>query len=78
MQENHNNILSSRYRQIAAQLAGIDVVGVPRPHESFDEGSVHCYTRVKSMIQLVSQLLPSSSEKACSQRADLSVMRDHR
>jgi pilus assembly protein CpaE len=26
MQENHNNILSSRYRQIAAQLAGLDVV----------------------------------------------------
>ena len=28
MQENHNNILSSRYRQIAAQLAGLDVVPV--------------------------------------------------
>src|SRR5215471_5152468 len=26
MQENHNNILSSRYRQIAAQLAGLDIV----------------------------------------------------
>jgi pilus assembly protein CpaE len=26
MQENHSNILSSRYRQIAAQLAGLDVV----------------------------------------------------
>ena len=26
MQENHNNILGSRYRQIAAQLAGLDVV----------------------------------------------------
>ena len=36
------------------------------------------YTRVKSMDQLVSQLLPSSSEKACSQRAELPVMRDHR
>ena len=36
------------------------------------------YTRVKSMYQLVSQLLPSSSEKACSQRAVLPVMRDHR
>jgi hypothetical protein len=23
--ENHNNLLSSRYRQIAAQLAGLDV-----------------------------------------------------
>jgi pilus assembly protein CpaE len=30
MQENHNNLLSSRYRQIAAQLAGIDVVGVQK------------------------------------------------
>ena len=38
----------------------------------------HSYTHVKSMNQLVSQLLPSSSEKACSQRADFSVMRDHR
>jgi pilus assembly protein CpaE len=26
MQENHNNVLTSRYRQIAAQLAGLDVV----------------------------------------------------
>jgi len=26
LQENHNNVLSSRYRQIAAQLAGLDVV----------------------------------------------------
>jgi pilus assembly protein CpaE len=26
LQENHNNILSSRYRQIAAQLAGLDVL----------------------------------------------------
>jgi pilus assembly protein CpaE len=30
MQENHNNLLSSRYRQIAAQLAGIDIVGVQK------------------------------------------------
>jgi pilus assembly protein CpaE len=30
MQENHNNLLTSRYRQIAAQLAGIDVVGVQK------------------------------------------------
>jgi pilus assembly protein CpaE len=30
MQENHNNILSSRYRQIAAQLAGLDVVPVTK------------------------------------------------
>ena len=29
------------------------------------------------MYHLVSQLLPSSSENACSQRAVLSVMRDH-
>jgi pilus assembly protein CpaE len=26
LQENHNNVLSNRYRQIAAQLAGLDVV----------------------------------------------------
>jgi len=26
LQENHNNVLSSRYRQIAAQLAGLDLV----------------------------------------------------
>jgi CO dehydrogenase nickel-insertion accessory protein CooC1 len=30
MQENHNNLLSSRYRQIAAQLAGLDVVATPK------------------------------------------------
>jgi pilus assembly protein CpaE len=30
LQENHNNILSSRYRQIAGQLAGLDVVTSPR------------------------------------------------
>jgi pilus assembly protein CpaE len=30
MQENHNNLLSSRYRQIAAQLAGMDVVGLQK------------------------------------------------
>src|SRR5476651_1713424 len=35
------------------------------------------YTRVKSMIQLVSQLAPASVEKACYQRADSSVIRDH-
>jgi hypothetical protein len=28
------------------------------------------------MIQLVSQVLPSSTEKACSQRADVSVTSD--
>jgi pilus assembly protein CpaE len=30
LQENHNNILSSRYRQIAAQLAGLDVVPITK------------------------------------------------
>jgi pilus assembly protein CpaE len=30
LQENHNNILSSRYRQIAAQLAGLDLVAQPK------------------------------------------------
>jgi pilus assembly protein CpaE len=30
LQENHNNVLSSRYRQIAAQLAGLDVVTSPK------------------------------------------------
>jgi len=30
LQENHNNVLSSRYRQIAAQLAGLDVVPSPK------------------------------------------------
>jgi pilus assembly protein CpaE len=30
LQENHNNLLSSRYRQIAGQLAGLDVVTSPR------------------------------------------------
>jgi pilus assembly protein CpaE len=30
LQENHNNVLSSRYRQIAAQLAGLDVVTNPK------------------------------------------------
>ncbi len=30
LQENHNNLLSSRYRQIAAQLAGLDVVANPK------------------------------------------------
>jgi hypothetical protein len=30
LQENHNNILSSRYRQIAAQLAGLDVLPATR------------------------------------------------
>jgi hypothetical protein len=30
--------------------------------------------RVKSMIQLVSQLRPSSAEKACSQRAPVGVI----
>ncbi len=30
LQENHNNVLSSRYRQIAAQLAGLDVVPIPK------------------------------------------------
>jgi pilus assembly protein CpaE len=29
-QENHNNVLSSRYRQIAAQLAGLDVAPVAK------------------------------------------------
>jgi hypothetical protein len=28
--ENHNNVLSSRYRQIAAQLVGLDVVQTPK------------------------------------------------
>jgi MinD-like ATPase involved in chromosome partitioning or flagellar assembly len=28
--DNHNNLLSSRYRQIAAQLAGIDVNAPPK------------------------------------------------
>jgi pilus assembly protein CpaE len=30
LQENHNNVLSSRYRQIAAQLAGLDVVPITK------------------------------------------------
>jgi pilus assembly protein CpaE len=30
LQENHNNVLSSRYRQIAAQLAGVDVVPIAK------------------------------------------------
>jgi pilus assembly protein CpaE len=30
LQENHNNVLSSRYRQIAAQLAGLDLVPSPK------------------------------------------------
>ena len=30
LQENHNNLLSSRYRQIAGQLAGLDVVTSPK------------------------------------------------
>jgi pilus assembly protein CpaE len=30
LQENHNNVLSSRYRQIAAQLAGLDLVSSPK------------------------------------------------
>jgi pilus assembly protein CpaE len=30
LQENHNNVLSSRYRQIAAQLAGLDVALSPK------------------------------------------------
>jgi pilus assembly protein CpaE len=30
LQENHNNVLSSRYRQIAAQLAGLDLVAAPK------------------------------------------------
>ena len=30
LQENHNNTLSSRYRQIAAQLAGLDVVPITK------------------------------------------------
>jgi hypothetical protein len=34
-------------------------------------------TRVMVMIQLVSQVLPSSGEKACSQRAPVRVMFDH-
>ncbi len=37
------------------------------------------YTFVKSMYQLVSQLLPErSGENACSQRAESSPVRDHR
>jgi pilus assembly protein CpaE len=30
LQENHNNVLSSRYRQIAGQLAGLDVVPITK------------------------------------------------
>jgi pilus assembly protein CpaE len=30
LQENHNNVLGSRYRQIAAQLAGLDVVPITK------------------------------------------------
>jgi pilus assembly protein CpaE len=30
LQENHDNVLSSRYRQIAAQLAGLDVVPITK------------------------------------------------
>src|SRR5258708_23857076 len=58
------------------------LVVVPVRSSGIDDGEYssvcHGYTRVKSMIQLVSQLLPSSSEKACSQRAESPVMRDHR
>ena len=45
-----------------------------------DDGEefAHPYTRAKSMYQLVSQLPPLSAEKAYSQRAEFSVMRDHR
>lgn len=34
------------------------------------------YSLVKSMYQLVSQLLPSSAENACSQRAESPATRD--
>ena len=35
-----------------------------------------CYIRVKSMYQLVSQVLPASEEVACSQCADVAVIFD--
>ena len=36
LQQNHNNVLSNRYRQIAAQLAGIDS-GLPDKKSSLGE-----------------------------------------
>jgi Flp pilus assembly CpaE family ATPase len=36
LQQNHNNVLSNRYRQIAAQLAGIDP-GIPDKKSSLGE-----------------------------------------